>query len=165
MDIPLSTIVRAVHILTAALWVGAAALLTLYIMPSIRSAGAAGGTVVAESMRRGLGAFMASVAGLTIVSGAWLYWIRYASLGAAGMHNAAGIGLTLGALAGFAAMILGGAILGRTSRALAELAGGPANEATQARIAALHRRGAAVSKVTLTLLVGALLLMVLSRSF
>jgi len=165
MEFQLSTILRAVHILTAALWLGAAALLTLYIMPSIRSAGAAGGSVVAESMRRGLGAFMASVAGTTILSGAWLYWIRYQMLGASGMHSTGGIVLTLGALAGFVAMMIGGAVLGRISRELGELAGAPANETTQARIAALHRRGAAASKVTLTLLIVALLLMVFSRSF
>ena len=165
MDIQLSMIVRAAHILTASLWIGAAALLTLYIMPAIRSAGAAGGTVVAESMRRGLGVFMASVAGTTILSGAWLFWIRFQVSGAAGMHSNGGIALTLGALAGFVAMILGGAILGRTSRDLAALAAAPANDETGARIAALHRRGAAISKVTLTLLVAALLLMVLSRSF
>jgi len=165
MDFQLSTIVRAAHMLTAALWIGAAAALTLYIMPAIRRSGAAGAPVIAEAMRSGLGAFMASVAGTTILSGAWLYWIRFQALGSSGMHRAADVVLMLGALAGFAAMIIGGAILGRTSRELAELAGTPPDEATQARIAALHRRGAAASKVTLTLLVGALLSMVFSRSF
>lgn len=165
MEFQLSTVLRALHLLTAALWIGAAALLTLYIMPAIRRSGAAGGPVLGESMRSGLGAFMASVAGATILSGAWLYWIRFQALGSSGMHNTGGIVLMLGALAGFAAMIIGGAILGRTSRELAELAGTPADAATQERIAALHRRGAAASKVTLALLVGALLLMVFSRSF
>ena len=164
MEFQLPTLLRAAHILLAALWVGAGALLTLYIMPSIRGTGAAGGSVIAESMRRGLGAFMASTAGLTVLSGAWLYWIRFQMLGASGMRDTGSILLTSGSLAGFAAMIIGGAVLGRTSRELAELAAAPANEATRARIAALHRRGATASRVTLALLISALLLMVLSRS-
>src|SRR6478735_4901492 len=82
MDIQMLSILRAAHILAAALWLGAGALLTLYIMPSIRCAGAAGGAVIAESMRRGLGIFMASTAGTTILTGLLLYWIWFGARGA-----------------------------------------------------------------------------------
>lgn len=165
MEIQMLSILRAAHILAAALWVGAGALLTLYVMPSIRSAGAAGGSVVAEAMRRGMGIFMASVAGTTILTGLWLYWIWFSARGAGASFGAGAVMLMIGALAGIAAAIMGGAILGRISRELAELVRAPAGEATQARIAALHVRGSAVSKVVLTLLVTALLLMIFSRSF
>jgi len=165
MDIQMLSILRAVHILAASLWVGAGALLTLYIMPSIRSAGAAGGAVIAESMRRGLGIFMASTGGTTILTGLLLYWIWFTARGAGGSFGTGGVMLLVGAVAGVAAAIMGGAILGRTSAQLAELAGAPASEATQARITALHERGAAVSKIVLTLLIVALLLMIFSRSF
>jgi len=164
MDIQMLSIARALHIFTAALWLGAGALLTLYVMPSIRQSGAAGVTVIAASMRRGLGAFMASVAGLTIVSGALLYWSWFQGRGGA-VVNAAGVMLTLGALAGFGAAVVGGAILGRTSHELATLAEAPPDAAVQNRMAALHRRGAVASRVALTLLVSATLLMVFSRSF
>jgi hypothetical protein len=165
MEIELSSVLRALHILTAALWIGAGAMLTLFIMPSIRRTGAAGGSVIAESMRRGLGTFMASVAGLAFLSGLSLYWLRFQMLGANAMHGISATLLAIGALAGVIAMIIGGAILGRTSRQLAQLASAATEEATTARIAALHRRAAAASKVALTLLVIALLLMVISRSF
>jgi hypothetical protein len=166
MEIELFSVVRALHLLTAALWLGAGALLTLYIMPAVRSSGAAGGSVMAVSMRRGLGAFMASVAGLTILSGLVLFWMWSHARGPGAMHGAGAMLLSLGALAGIAAAIVGGAVLGRASHELARLAGAPADDAaTQARIAALHRRGAAASKVTLVLLVAALLLMIFSHSF
>lgn len=158
-------VLRAVHILAAALWVGAAAMLTLYIMPSVRASGAAGGVVVAEAMRRGVGVFMPSTAGVTILSGLWLYWLWFQGRGGEGLHSAGPIMLMLGALAGVTSAIIGGAVLGRTTHELATLAGAPADTANQARIAALHRRGAAASKLVLTLLVAALLLMVLSRAF
>jgi len=165
MEIQLLSVARAAHILAAALWLGAGAMLTLYILPSIRSTGAAGGAVMAESMRRGLGIFMASAGGLTIVSGIWLYWNWFHARGAEALHGAAATMLTAGALAGIVAAIVGGAVLGRTSRELAMLATAPASDATEARIAALHRRGAAASKLVLILLVAALLLMIFSRSF
>lgn len=156
-------IVRALHILAAALWVGAAAMLTLHVMPAIRRSGAAGGTVLVEAVRRGVGVFMPIVAGTTILTGVWLYVAWYQVRG--GIHGAGALMLTLGALAGFAAAIIGGAVLGRTVAALADLAIGPADAANEARIAALHQRGAAASRAALALLIAALLLMVLSRSF
>ena len=165
VEFQMLSILRAAHILAAALWLGAGAMLTLYIMPSIRSAGAAGGAVMAESMRRGLGIFMASVAGTTILTGLFLYWIWFAARGTGASFGTGGILLLIGALAGVAAAVMGGAILGRTSAQLAELAGAPAGEATQARIAALHERGAAASRIVLALLIVALLLMIFSRSF
>jgi len=165
MEFLMLSILRAAHIVAAALWVGAGALLTLIIMPSIRSAGAAGGAVIAESMRRGMGIFMPSVAGTTILTGLLLYWIWFGARGAGASFGAGGIMLLVGALAGVAAAIMGGAILGRTSAELAELARTPAGEATQARVDALHERGAAVSKIVLALLISSLLLMIFSRSF
>ncbi|HEY2396866.1 MAG TPA: hypothetical protein VGH81_12950 [Rudaea sp.] len=166
MEIQLFSVLRAAHILTAALWLGAGAMLTLYIMPSVRSIGAAGGSVMAELMRRGLGIFMASVAGLTILSGFLLFWMWSQARGPGAMHGTGAMLLSFGALAGIAAAIVGGAVLGRASHELARLAGAPAGDAaTQSRIAALHRRGAAASKVTLTLLIAALLLMIFSHSF
>ena len=165
MEIQLMSILRAAHILAAALWLGAGAMLTLYIMPSIRSAGAAGGAVIAESMRRGLGIFMASTAGTTILTGLLLYWVWFGMRGAGASFGTGGVMLLGGALAGVAAAIMGGAILGRTSAELAALANAPASAETQARIAALHERGAAASKLVLTLLIVAMLLMIFSRSF
>jgi len=156
-------VVRALHILAAALWVGAGAMLTLYVMPAIRRSGAAGGTVLVEAMRRGVGVFMPSVAGTTTLTGVWLFVAWYQARG--GVHGAGAIMLALGALAGLAAAVIGGAILGRTVAALAELANAPRDAASEARIAALHRRGETASRAALTLLVAALLLMVLSRSF
>ncbi len=160
MSITLFAALRALHILAAALWLGAAALLTLYIIPAIRGTGVAGGTLMAEMVRRGFHKFMAVTAGLTILSGLWLYWLWAESVGAGGTRGVGGIMLVLGALAGIAAAVIGGAILGRGSEQLAALAAEPAGDA---RVAALHARMATASKIALALLVVGLLLMALSR--
>ncbi|HKJ62902.1 MAG TPA: hypothetical protein VKA94_13070, partial [Hyphomicrobiales bacterium] len=55
------SLLRAVHILCAALWVGSATMLTLFILPSVREAGPAGGSVMGAAVRRGVPAFMASI--------------------------------------------------------------------------------------------------------
>jgi hypothetical protein len=132
-------------------------------MPSIRHSGVAGGSVLAEAMRRGVGVFMPVVAGTTILTGVWLYVAWYQVHG--GIHGTGAIMLAVGALSGFVAAVIGGAVLGRTVGALAELAAAPAGADNVARIAALHQRGAAASRLALTLIVVALLLMVFSRSF
>ena len=161
MHIDLISALRALHILVAALWLGAAALLTLIIFPAIRSAGASGGTLLAEAVRRGLPKFMASVAGLTVLSGLVLYWQWSGAVGAAGMHSTGGILLMLGAAAGLGAAIIGGAFLGPTVKRLADLASAGGGDSTL--IDTLHQRGVTAARFALALLVTALLLMAMSR--
>lgn len=155
---------RLIHILVAALWLGAAALLTLYIGPASHRTGAAGGSFIAETMRSGLPKFMAVIAGLTILSGLLLYWQWSELVGTAVTHSAGGIMLALGALAGIAAAIIGGAILAPTIKQLAELAAeSSVDDARPLHIAALHQRMALMSKFALALLVTALVLMVMGH--
>lgn len=163
MDSQWLFVVRALHIVAAALWIGAGVMLTLYVMPAIRDSGAAGGTVLVEAMRRGIGVFMPSVAGLTMLSGLVLYWVWFQARG--GLHGTGAILLTIGSFAGVAAAIIGGAVLGRTVNALADLALEPANDATAARSAALHERGAVASRIVVTLLLASILLMIFSHAF
>ena len=154
-------LLRAVHILVAALWLGAAAVLSLYVMPSIRNS-AGGGAVLGEIVRRGLPKFMASLAGLTVLTGALAYamWTRLGGPGA--VHSTAGILLALGALAGVGAMIIGGAIIAPTVKRLAALAE-QGDAASSSDVAALHARGATAARSAFALLVIALLLMASSH--
>lgn len=161
MEIPL--LVRAIHLVAAALWLGAAAILTVFVMPATRRSGPAGGAVHAEAMSRGLGAYMASVAGLTVLSGGWLYWIYFHAVGEAAMRRTGGLLLTLGALCGVAALVIGGAVISRVTKELATLAGAAPDDATRARIAVLQQRGATASRIALILILAAMLLMIVSR--
>jgi len=155
---------RVIHILIAALWLGAVVLLTLYIGPSARRSGAAGGSFIAETVRSGLPKFMAAIGGLTILSGLFLYWQWSEMVGTAVTHSTGGILLALGALAGIAAAIIGGAIVGPIVKQLAELGEETSvDESRPLRIVALHRRLALSSKFAVALLVIALVLMVTSH--
>ena len=164
MQIDMFSILRTLHILVAALWLGAAALLTIIILPAIRTSGATGNEFIAEAVRRGLPKFMASVAGLTVLSGLILYWQWAGMVGPAGTHGTGAIMLMVGALAGVAAAIIGGAILAPAAKKLAALAlESSADDSRQSRMVALHQRMATATKFALTLLVIALLLMSMSR--
>jgi uncharacterized membrane protein len=57
MDTGAYVVLRVLHILIAALWLGSAGLLAMIVMPAIRDAGTAGGTLLASLHRRRLHAF------------------------------------------------------------------------------------------------------------
>jgi len=157
-------LLRTLHLLAAAFWLGAGATLTLIIFPAIRRSGSAGGAFVAQAQRGGLPKFMAAAAGLTILSGIGLYWQWSRLAGGIGAHGTGGILLMLGAVAGILAAIMGGAILAPTAKQLADLATAGSVDATrQSRADALHRRMTGATRLTLLLLVSAFLLMAASR--
>jgi uncharacterized membrane protein len=156
---------RAAHILLAALWLGAAFMLSIFVLPAVRDVGPAGGQVLATLQKRKLHAFMAGTAVLTVLSGIWLYWMFTAGLQQEVMFSTGGLAFGIGGLCGLLAMILGGAIMGRgTARmvALGERAVLLANaERTMhmQEMEALRRRLSIASKVILLLMISALLLM------
>ena len=157
-------LLRVIHILAAASWLGAAAMLTLCVLPAVRRSGAAGGTFIAEAVRCGLPKFMAIAAGLTVLSGFSLYWHWSTLVGASATQSTGGILLMAGAVAGIAAGIIGGAILAPSTKQLAALADEDSVDAGRAaRIAALHLRMTFATRLALSLLVIALVLMVMSR--
>lgn len=165
MDSSLFLTLRAAHILLAALWLGAAFLLSIFVMPAVRDAGPAGGQVLSTLHRRKLHVFMASAALLTVVSGIWLYWLFTAGLQEGLIFSAGGLAFGIGGLCGLLAMILGGAVMGRgmaRMTAIGERTGSmsePERAAQMEEIAALRRRLGFAGKAILVLMVIALLLM------
>jgi len=156
---------RAAHILLAALWLGAAFLLSMFVMPAVRDVGPAGGQFMITLQRRKLHAFMALTALLTVLTGIWLYWVFTAGLQAQVMFSPGGLAFGIGGLCGLLAMILGGAIMGRGFARMTAISGqmASASEAERAshmqEMAALRGRLNLASKFILLLMIVALLLM------
>ena len=157
--------VRTLHILVAALWVGAIFLMTVFVVPALRDAGAAGGSFMVALHRRGLHVFMASSAGLTVLSGLWLYWVFTAGFNHDAMLTRGGLAFGIGGLCGLLAAIIGGSVVGRGFKSMVEM-----NERTAAlpeaeraahlqQIAGLRQRTGNAAKVVLVLVIAALLLM------
>ena len=156
---------RAVHILLAALWLGAAFLLSVFVLPAVRDAGPAGGQLMATLQKRKLHAFMGASATLTVLTGLWLYWVFTAGLQQQVMFSAGGLAFGVGGLCGLLAMILGGAIMGRGFARMTTLGAqmASASEAERAshiqEMAALRGRLGFAGKLILLLMIVALLLM------
>lgn len=153
--------VRVLHILLAALWLGAGALLTLYLLPTLRRLGPAGQPTLRSLEGLGLSRFMAAIGGLTLLSGLSLYWTLTAGLSADAIRSPAGMVFGLGGLAGIGAGIVGGAIIGRSIRRLNALG---ADTAEGPEALALHRRIATASRLALALLLVAVIAMSLGHS-
>jgi hypothetical protein len=165
MDANAYLVLRVLHILVAALWVGAAGLLAMVVMPAVGDAGAAGGPFLVSLHRRKLHVFMAASALLTVLSGIWLYWVLTTGFDPDIVWSRGGVVFGIGGLCGLVALVIGGAVIGPGFARLATL-----SEQTDAipedqraahdlRIDAMRRRTMLASKCALALIVIALVLM------
>ena len=153
-------IVRVVHVVCAATWLGAAIFVGWFLMPAVMDAGPDGGKVMGGVQRRGWVAVAPVIAVLTIVSGIYLY-MPY-------MGSRSTMGSTLGAggIIGIVAMILGAAVVSRTmaqanavSAQIAATPDGPARQALMARAGGLRARGLLFTRIVSILVLIATILM------
>jgi hypothetical protein len=66
-------VLRLVHVVTGALWVGMMAFSAFYLMPAVQEVGLDGGKVMAAIQKRGLMTVMPLLALGALISGIWLY--------------------------------------------------------------------------------------------
>jgi hypothetical protein len=161
---------RALHVVCAALWLGSTAMLGLFVMPAIDRLGANAGAVLTNLQRTGLNAFMASIGGLTVLSGFYLYWHFTAGFDPTISGSAEGICFGIGGLLGLASAIVGGSVVGRGARTLATTAATLATTTDQATrtelLADMQRLGARVQTfghVVMAMLVIATILMAVAH--
>jgi hypothetical protein len=165
MDAGAYVVLRVLHILVAALWVGAAGLLAMVVMPAVGDAGMAGGPFLASLHRRKLHVFMAASALLTVLSGIWLYWVLTTGFDPDIVWSRSGLVFGIGGLCGLVALVIGGGIIGPGFARLAALteqtAAVPEDQraAHVQRLGTIRRRTMLASKCALALIVIALVLM------
>ena len=148
---------RALHVVLAAAWFGAVLFTTLQLGPALDEAGPAGGQLMNIMVRRGISKYMASLGGLTVVVGFYLFWRLTGDPAFAGSHR--GIAYSAGALTGIIALILGGSMIGGSVKKLtalgpkaASLPDGPERAALMATMASLRSRVVLFSKIVSALL-------------
>ena len=112
---------RVFHVVLAAAWFGAAAFITLYLGPAMEQAGPAGGQLLGILVRRGIPKYMASIGGLTVVTGGYLFWHFMNGFGPGAGASRAGMAFSVGALTGVIALILGGSMIGTSAKQLSVL--------------------------------------------
>ena len=111
---------RVLHVLLAAIWLGATFFVSFLLMPAVNTTGAAGGQVMISLNKRIVPLF-ASLAGLTVLTGIYLYWRFTGGFDAAISRSNAGMAFGIGGVAGLLAAILGGSVVGRSSKKVVEL--------------------------------------------
>ena len=112
---------RALHVLLSATWLGATVMMTFIVMPSAEATGPAGGQVMMAMNKRGLTAFFASLGGITVLTGFYLYWHFTGGFDPEVSRSHAGVAFGIGGLAGLIAVILGGAVVGRSAGKMVEV--------------------------------------------
>ena len=162
--------VRALHVLLAAAWLGTTAFIYLILSPALDEVGPSCATLMAAMGRRGIHALIASVGGLTVLTGIWLYWHFTGGFDPAASATMSARVFGAGGAAGILALILGGAVDGRTTRkrtGLAEKAGATTDVAQRtaisAEVVALKRRMSVWGKTVLALQVVALVCMAIGH--
>jgi hypothetical protein len=162
--------VRAFHVLFAAMWLGTTAFIYLFLSPALDEVGPPSVAVMAAMGRRGLNAVMASVGGLVVLSGIWLYWRLTGGFDPQSSATMTARVFGAGGAAGILALILGGAIVGRTAKKMTALAAtvttttDPAQRsAIVAEVASLKRRMSVWGKAVLALQVLALICMAIGH--
>jgi hypothetical protein len=150
---------RVFHVVLAGAWFGAAAFTTLYLGPAVEQAGAAGGQMMNILVRRGVVKYMASIGGLTVVTGGYLFWHFMSGFGPGAGASRAGMAFSTGALTGIIALILGGSMIGASAKKISVLAAkaagmpeGAARTALLQTIERLRSRMALFSKIVTALL-------------
>src|SRR6266508_6779715 len=105
-------LLRAAHVLLAALWVGAVGFINFFLMPSLAEAGPAGAPVMAALTRRKIQAFIASMGGTTVLTGIYLYYRFTAGFDPTLSGSRSAMVFGTGGIAGIIALIIGGAVVG-----------------------------------------------------
>jgi uncharacterized membrane protein len=159
-------ILRVLHILLAASWFGSVVVMTFFVVPAIRDAKAGGGAVMAAVQKRGFPMVMQAVAGLTVLTGIYLYWHFTSGFDPVVSASLAGRVFGAGGLAGILAIVIGASVVGRTMMKIADAMSkasgmpvGPERTAVVESVAPLQARADFFSKIVLLLMVIAIVTM------
>jgi hypothetical protein len=157
MNETLFTIIRLLHIVAGVLWVGAAVLLAFFVGPAAGAIGPASGPMMNELIRvRKMPAYMASMAGITVLAGIILLWMHGAATDGGWMRTSSGKMFMWGALVAIIGFIWGMVMASRLAKRLTArvaamgAAGQPPSLEEQAEIRrgfarlSFHTRGAAL---------------------
>ena len=140
-------VLRIVHILTGAFWVGAAYTTFAFIVPTSQAIGADSQRFMEQMMgRRRFPTIVLTATVFTVVSGILLYWRDSNGFSSPWMSSPTGIGFSIGALAAIVSFLIGPLVLLPTFNRLGALgaqiaaAGGPPSAEQMSELHTLQRR-------------------------
>lgn len=156
-------IVRAVHVVGASLWLGAASFIAWFLMPAIRDTGPDGAKVMLAVQKRGWLLAVPIIATITVASGFWLYRPYMGDPGNAAMA------LGYGGVIAMLAYVLGAGIVspsmakaGRLTSQAASMPDGAEKSAAIATIQKLRQRAFIGARVVSMLVITSAVIMTLA---
>jgi uncharacterized membrane protein len=158
---------RVIHVLFGVFWAGATFMIALFLEPTVREAGPAGGAVMGGMVRRGYTKFISVVALVSVLTGLWLMWRLSGHFSSGFMGSRRGILLSIGMLAGLLALGTGVHMVRKAVTRLAEIggrvaaSGAPPNPEDQAEMARLQGKVRTATRITAVLLLVAVVTMAL----
>ena len=115
-------LLRLIHIVIGILWVGGIVFVTMFVLPSTRATGQAGGVVMQDLMMvRKVPVYFMGAGLVTILSGLSLLWIDSAGFTTTWVASGPGRTFSLGAAFAIIALLLGASINAPTAKKLAVL--------------------------------------------
>ena len=163
-------LLRLLHVVGGALWVGMAVYTTVYLIPAVEDAGPDGGKVMAALQRRGILTVLPALALVTVLSGAWLYWRMSGGMSGEFLRSGTGLTFGLGGLASVAAYAIGIAVLRpsmmRAAALMSQIGPQMAEAERRERVAEAQRsraRGSRAGQIVAVLLLAAVAAMAVAR--
>jgi uncharacterized membrane protein len=164
---PLLVILRLLHVGLGIFWAGAIFFVVLFLEPSVRGAGPAGGAVMKGILDRRFMIVLPTVALLTLITGFWLYFRLWGGPAAA---SPAGMTLGLGGVAATIAFLIGYVIMRpaqlkalKLGSAVAQMPDGPERANATAEMDRLRGRGRNAARIVAVLLAIAVVTMAVGR--
>jgi hypothetical protein len=150
---------RILHIGSAIIWAGGAALFFFYIEPTINSLGPDGEKVIGELVgKRKVPIYFLAASTLTVLGGLILYWRDSGGLQVSWITTSTGLAFTIGALAGIAGWAGGNLLIPRALGVVGAIggeikaAGGPPSDEQMSRMHAAQERLRTIGLVDLVLI-------------
>ena len=101
-------VLRFLHIVSGAVWLGSAVIMIFFVGPTAAAMGDAGPKFMGHLVtHKKVSVFISAMAGLTVLAGASLFWIDSEGLTSAWMHSGPGTVFTIGAVFGLIGFIFG----------------------------------------------------------
>jgi hypothetical protein len=152
-------VLRIVHIVAGAFWVGAALVVFLFLQPAVREVGPSASPLMQHlAQKKRLPDITLGAAGLTILAGLLMYWRVTDGLDPDLIGSAYGVTITIGALAAIVAVVIGASVVRPSMLAVGAIGqevaagGGPPTPEQAARIQALQGRVRSAGTVIIPLL-------------
>lgn len=163
-------LLRTIHIVCGAIWVGGVFFMAVFLLPSARAIGPAAGPMMGQLTQvRQFPRWLLYIGTLTIIAGFWMYWLDSAGANPDWMKSTPakvyGFGAIFALIAWFMGMILNAPLAKKLGAYTAKVAasGAPPTEADKAAIGGMQARLATLVNIAATLLILATVCMAVAR--